>query len=509
MTSPALDTVAAARAARSRPPQSLPVALGQPVPVCVAYGDGIGPEIMEVTLAVLKAAGARLALEPVELGAKVYERGVSAGIDAGTWASLRRTRVLLKAPVTTPSAGGYKSLNVTLRKTLGMFANVRPCASYHPFVSTRHPGMNLVIVRENEEDLYAGIEHRPTRDVVECLKIVSVPGTERIVRYAFEYARAYGRRKVTCMTKDNIMKMTDGLFSSTFRRIGTEYPELEQEHMIIDVGTAMMADEPERFDVVVTPNLYGDILSDVAAQVAGSIGMAGSANIGRDAAMFEAIHGSAPAIARRNFANPSGLIQAAVMMLVHIGQNDVATTVQNAWLATIEDGLHTPDIWTRHGSGECVGTAEFAQAVINRIGRAPRRLAKVDYGEGTTASFALPGWTRADCRKELVGVDVFLDAADAAPEALATLLQPFAGQGFALQMITNRGVKVWPDGMPETFCTDHWRCRFVARGADPHVEHGEVVALLANLAAAGFDFVKTQNLYRYDGIPGYTLGHGQ
>jgi len=501
--------LASPQAARTAPPQRRPVAPGQPTPVCVAYGDGIGPEIMDATLRVLKAAGARLALEPIEIGAKVYQRGVSAGIDADAWAALRRTRVLLKAPITTPSGGGYKSLNVTLRKTLGLFANVRPCASYHPFVATRHPGMNLVIVRENEEDLYAGIEHRPTRDIVECLKIASVPGTERIVRYAFEYARAFGRRKVTCMTKDNIMKLTDGLFSGTFRRIGAEYPDLEQQHLIVDAGAAMLADEPERFDVVVTPNLYGDILSDVAAQVAGSIGMAGSANIGLHAAMFEAIHGSAPSIARRNFANPSGLIQAAVMMLVHIGQNDVATTVQNAWLATIEDGLHTPDIWTRHGSGECVGTAEFAQAVINRIGRAPKRLAAVDFGSGASASFALPAWTRASSQKDLVGVDVFLDAPDVAPESLASQLQPFAGQAFRLQMITNRGVKVWPDGFPETFCTDHWRCRFVARSDAAALEHGQVVALLANMAAAGFDFVKTQHLYRYDGAPGFTMGHGQ
>ena len=509
MNAPVAEFLASPRSAPASPPHASPVALALPVPVTVAHGDGIGPEIMAATLAILRAAGARLAPEPVELGARLYARGVTAGIDAAAWESLRRTRVLLKAPVSTPSGGGYKSLNVTLRKTLGLFANVRPCASYHPFVATRHPGMNVVIVRENEEDLYAGIEHRPTADVVECLKLVSVPGTERIVRYAFEYARAHGRRKVTCMTKDNIMKLTDGLFSSTFRRIGAEYPDLAQEHMIIDIGTAMMADEPERFDVVVTPNLYGDILSDVAAQVAGSVGMAGSANIGLHAAMFEAIHGSAPDIAGRGIANPSGLLQAAVMMLVHVGQNDVAGRVQNAWLATIEDGLHTPDIRTRHGSGECLGTGEFAQAVIDRIDRAPQRLASVNYGDGTTASFVLPAWSRVPVRKELVGVDVFLDAPGVAPDALGTLLQPFAGTAFSLQMITNRGVKVWPQGMPETFCTDHWRCRFVARAEGASTEHGEVVALLANLAAAGFDFVKTQHLYTYDGVPGYSLGHGQ
>jgi isocitrate dehydrogenase len=491
------------------PPALRPALLGQPVPVTVTYGDGIGPEIMTATLAVLKAAGARLALERVEMGASTYQRGHRAGIDPDAWDSIRRTKVLLKGPITTPQGTGYKSLNVTLRKTLGLFANVRPCVSYHPFVTTRHPGMDVVIVRENEEDLYAGIEHRPTADVVQCLKLVSVPGTERIIRYAFEYARAHGRRKVTCMTKDNIMKLTDGLFSATFHRIGAEYPDLAQEHLIIDIGTAMMADEPERFDVVVTPNLYGDILSDVAAQVAGSVGLAGSANIGQHAAMFEAIHGSAPAIAGRNIANPSGLMHAAIMMLLHVGQTDVATRVHNAWLATLEDGLHTPDIWTRHGSGECVGTAEFAEAVIDRLGTTPSRLRPVDYAEGTTASFVMPTYQRTPVHKTLVGVDVFLDAPDILPDALAHQLQPLAGTGFALQMITNRGVKVWPEGHPETFCTDHWRCRFVPRGGKQTVTHGQIVAMLADMAAAGFDFVKMEHLHSFDGQPGYSLGQGQ
>jgi len=507
MNAPVAEFLASSQT--SVPPALRPALLGQPVPVTVTYGDGIGPEIMTATLAVLKAAGARLALERVEMGAATYERGHRAGIDSDAWDSIRRTRVLLKGPITTPQGTGYKSLNVTLRKTLGLFANVRPCVSYHPFVATRHPGMDVVIVRENEEDLYAGIEHRPTADVVQCLKLVSVPGTERIIRYAFEYARAHGRRRVTCMTKDNIMKLTDGLFSGTFRRIGAEYPDIAQEHQIIDIGTAMMADEPERFDVVVTPNLYGDILSDVAAQVAGSVGLAGSANIGQHAAMFEAIHGSAPGIAGRNIANPSGLMHAAIMMLLHVGQTDVATRVHNAWLATLEDGLHTPDIWTRHGSGECVGTAEFAEAVIDRLGTAPSRLRPVDYAEGTTASFVMPAYQRTPVHKTLVGVDVFLDAPDIEPDALASQLQPVAGTGFTLQMITNRGVKVWPEGHPETFCTDHWRCRFVPRGGNQTVTHGQIVAMLAGMAAAGFDFVKMEHLHNFDGQPGYSLGQGQ
>ena len=313
--------------------------------ITVARGDGIGPEIMDATLTILNAAGAALDIEEIEIGEKTYLRGNSAGIEPAAWESLRRTRVFLKAPITTPQGGGFKSLNVTTRKVLGLYANVRPCSAYHPFVKTRHPKMDVVIIRENEEDLYAGIEHRQTDEVYQCLKLISRPGTEKIVRYAFEYAKAYNRKKVTCFTKDNIMKMTDGLFHRVFNEIGEEYPDIEKEHWIVDIGAAKLADSPELFDVIVMPNLYGDILSDVAAQISGSVGIAGSANIGDGFAMFEAIHGSAPRIAGMNKANPSGLLLGAVQMLVYIGQRDVAEKVHNAWLKTLEDGLHTYDIY--------------------------------------------------------------------------------------------------------------------------------------------------------------------
>ncbi len=287
--------------------------------ITIARGDGIGPEIMEATLRILDAAGAKLNYQEIEIGEKVYLSGESSGIAQTGWDSLRATKVFLKAPITTPQGGGFKSLNVTIRKGLGLYANVRPCKAYAPFVKTHHPKMDLVIVRENEEDLYAGIEHRQSDEVYQCLKLVSRPGCEKIVRYAFEYARANGRRKVTCLTKDNIMKLTDGLFRKVFHEIGAEYPEIAQDHMIIDIGAARVATRPEAFDVIVTPNLYGDIVSDIAAEVAGSVGLAGSANIGSHGAMFEAIHGSAPDIAGKDVANPSGLLQSAVMMLVHVG----------------------------------------------------------------------------------------------------------------------------------------------------------------------------------------------
>src|SRR5437588_2180210 len=343
--------------------------MSQTVPITVAHGDGIGPEIMAATLHILKEAKADIAIETIDIGEQVYLAGNSAGIEASSWDSLRRTKVFLKAPITTPQGGGFKSLNVTVRKTLGLYANVRPCVSYHPFIETKHPGMDVVIVRENEEDLYAGIEHRQTDQVVQCLKLISRPGSEKIVRYAFEYARRNSRKKVTCFTKDNIMKLTDGLFHKVFDEIAAQYPELENEHWIVDIGAAKLADTPESFDVIVMPNLYGDVLSDGAAQIAGSVGLAGSANIGENIAMFEAIHGSAPRRAGQNLANPSGLLLGAVMMLVHIDQSAIAERVHNAWLRTIEDGVHTYDMFKEGVSREKVGTKEFADAVVARLGQ--------------------------------------------------------------------------------------------------------------------------------------------
>src|SRR6266403_6246871 len=336
----------------------------QTVPITVAHGDGIGPEIMEATLHILKEAGAKLQIHKIDIGEKVYLAGNSSGIETRSWDSLRNTKVFLKAPITTPQGGGYKSLNVTVRKTFGLYANVRPCVSYHPFIETKHPGMDVVIVRENEEDLYAGIEYRQSDQVMACLKLISRPGSEKIVRYAFEYARTHNRKKVTCFTKDNIMKLTAGLFHKVFNEIAAEYPAIENEHWIVDIGAAKMADTPEAFDVIVMPNLYGDILSDVAAQIAGSVGLAGSANTGVKYAMFEAIHGSAPRRANLNMANPSGLLLGAVLMLVHIGQPDIAERVHNAWLKTIEDGVHTYDIFKEGVSQQKVGTKEFAEAVV-------------------------------------------------------------------------------------------------------------------------------------------------
>ncbi len=475
--------------------------------ITVAKGDGIGPEIMDATLEIILTAGAKIEIEEIEVGEKVYLSGNTSGIAKESWDVIRKNKIFLKAPITTPQGGGYKSLNVTTRKFLGLYSNVRPCKSMHPFVKTKHPIMDLVIIRENEEDLYAGIEHQQTDEVVQCLKLISRPGCEKIVRYAFEYAKQQGRKKVTCFTKDNIMKQTDGLFHKVFDEIAKEYPEIENEHWIIDIGAAKMADTPEAFDVIVMPNLYGDVLSDVAAQITGSVGLAGSANIGEECSMFEAIHGSAPRRAGQNLANPSGLLQGAIMMLNHIGQTAVAEKVQNAWLKTMEDGIHTYDIFKEGTSKQKVGTREFAKAVIANLGHKPSLLKPVSYANSSALN--LPKYKRKPAaKKELVGVDLFVHWTDNNPDELAKILHQLDKKEVKLSMITNRGIKVYPEGFKETFCTDHWRCRFKPT-ENNGLTKNDIVELMTNANAKNIDIIKTENLYNFDGVAGYSLGQGQ
>jgi len=475
--------------------------------ITIAKGDGIGPEIMDATLSILKAAGANLEYDEIQVGEKVYLSGNTSGIPSEAWDSIKQNKIFLKAPITTPQGGGYKSLNVTMRKSLGLFANVRPCISFHPYVSTKHPKMDMVIVRENEEDLYAGIEHQQTEDVVQCLKLISVSGSERIVRYAFEYAKANNRKKVTCFSKDNIMKQTDGLFHRVFDDIAKEYPEIETDHWIVDIGSAKVANHPEMFDVIVMPNLYGDVVSDIAAEISGSVGLGGSSNIGESVAMFEAIHGSAPDIAGKNIANPSGLLNGAIMMLHHIGESETATKIQNAWLKTLEEGKHTADIYSADLTTEKLGTKEFAEAVIANLGNEPSVLKVQNQADVKPVNVPVVRF-KASKKKELLGVDIFADA-EMSPDALAEQLKAGSeGSPMELLMITNRGVKVWPNGFEETFCTNHWRCRFMM--TDESVIQGDqIIELMTLLNKAGIDIIKSENLYQFDGVKSFSLGQGQ
>ncbi len=482
----------------------------QITPITVAYGDGIGPEIMEATLKILKDADARISIDVIEVGKKIYELGHSSGISDESWEVIKRNKILLKSPITTPQGGGYKSLNVTMRKALGLYSNVRPCVSFHPFVKTNHPKLDVVVVRENEEDLYVGVEYRPTHNMYESLKLISRTGSEKIIRYAFEYAVKYGRKKVTCFVKDNIMKLSDGIFHKVFDEIAKEYPSIKNDTYIVDIGAARLANRPEDFDVIVTTNLYGDVISDIVAETSGSVGLAGSANIGNDFAMFEAIHGSAPDIAGKQIANPSGLLNGAIMMLVHIGQADVATKIHNAWLKTIEEGIHTSDIFTKENSKQKVSTMEFAEAVCARLGQKPSIMPAVQYSAEDasgqkTHQFSL----KKSEKRTLVGIDVYVcHDMENANEVAAKINEFTQNCDLGLQAIISKGLKVWPEGNNGKILSDHWCLRFAPKNTEKVTNKQEILKLLGKIVDADLDFIKTELLWGYDGIPGFSMPQG-
>jgi len=488
------------------------------VPITVAYGDGIGPEITQAVLNILKNAQARIRVETIEVGHKLYEKGYSSGITQDSWDSLERTRVILKGPITTPEGKGYKSLNVTLRKALGLYANIRPVRAYTPFVSSLHPQMDIVIIRENEEDLYAGIEYRHSHNMRESVRLISETGCRKIINYAFDYAIKNGRRKVSCFTKANIMKISDGLFLQIFNEIAVKYPQIESNHYLIDIATAKLATKPELFDVIVTSNLFGDIISDVAAEISGSVGLAGSANIGADYALFEAVHGSAPDIAGMDIADPSGLLNAAIMMLVHIGQSDIACLIENAWKVTLEDGIHTANFFNADSSISKVGTQEFARAVSERLGRVPTELTPAKYdSEYATNSAKLDKATAAEPIKidytqvkKLVGFDIFLQMDARSADMVAHKILPLtqSQEMFRLQTIASKGLVLWPRYDEYLLESDHWCCRFIA--SEPAaLSHYSIASFLAVLAENKIDFIKIENLYSYDGQRGYSLAQGE
>jgi len=489
--------------------------------ITIAYGDGIGPEIMESTIEILKSAKADINFNIIEVGKNIYEKGFDSGIMPSAWQELDNTRVLLKAPITTPQGGGYKSLNVTMRKKLGLYANIRPVSSFYPFVKTNFPTMDVVIVRENEEDLYTGIEHRQTYNSYQCLKTITRDGCEKIIRYAFEYAVKNNRKKVSCFSKDNIMKMTDGIFHKVFDEIAKEYPQITNDHYIIDIGTARLAAKPEIFDVIVTSNLYGDIISDVVAEVSGSVGLAGSANIGANHAMFEAIHGSAPDIAGKNIANPTGLIQAAVMMLIHIGQNEVASTIRNALYKTIEDGIHTADIYNEKTSAKKVGTKEFTQYVINNLGQTPTKLPKADF-KAIASSSNNKISNQTIIEKKLIGFDLFIDwNKDFA--SLLEILKSMESEVFEVKAISQKGLLFWPlldIHMMPTFQNSPVVLRFIGKGIvgksstkvinqNRTISQQDIIEMLKILNDKSFDFIKYEGLYHFNGEAGYSAIQGE
>ena len=471
--------------------------------ITVAYGDGIGPEIMESVLKILSHAKAGLEIETIEIGEKIYKKGFSSGISDDVWEVIKRNKVLLKAPITTPLGKGYKSLNVTFRRTLELFANIRPSLSYYPFVG-KFKNMDVVIVRENEEDLYSGIEYRITQNSTMAMKLLSTSGCEKIIRYAFEYARINKRNKVTCVTKSNILKITDGCFQEIFLKIAPEYPNIKAEHMLVDIASAKLANNPENFDVVVTLNLYGDIISDIASEVSGSVGLAGSANIGKEYAMFEAVHGSAPDIAGKNIANPSGLLNSSIMMLKHLGKNIEAEMIYNAWLKTIEEGLHTADMFNPEKSKKKLSTSEFTQAVIDNFDKKPNLLAS-KFQSATNEKISIKETLSSNEKTELIGTDVFIKTQFTSE--LIDKLQKL-DDVLKLHMVSSRGLLIWPKTLTNAE-VDFYRFRFLKVKKEHKISQKDILTLYRKIVELDLDILSIINLCSYDDNIGFSLAQGE
>ena len=471
--------------------------------ITVAYGDGIGPEIMESVLKILSNAKTGLEIETIEIGEKIYKKGFSSGISDDVWEVIKRNKVLLKAPITTPLGKGYKSLNVTFRRTLELFANIRPSLSYYPYVG-KFKNMDVVIVRENEEDLYSGIEYRITQNSTMAIKLLSTSGCEKIIRYAFEYARINKRNKVTCVTKSNILKITDGCFQEIFLKIAPEYPNIKAEHMLVDIASAKLANNPENFDVVVTLNLYGDIISDIASEVSGSVGLAGSANIGKEYAMFEAVHGSAPDIAGKNIANPSGLLNSAIMMLKHLGKNNEAEMIYNAWLKTIEEGLHTADMFNPEKSKKRLSTSEFTQAVIDNFDKKPNLLVS-KFQSATNEKISINETLSSNEKTELIGTDIFIKTQFTSE--LISKLQKL-DDVLKLHMVSSRGLLIWPKTLTNAE-VDFYRFRFLKAKKEHKISQSDILTLYRKIVELDLDILSIINLCSYDDNIGFSLAQGE
>lgn len=473
-------------------------------PVVVLPGDGIGPEIVAATLRVVGAAYPRIDWMYFEAGAEVFRKGLASGVPRETIDAIAKTGVVLKGPLETPVGYGEKSANVTLRKLFELYGNLRPVREL-PGLRTPYSGrgIDLVILRENVEDLYAGIEHMQTPGVAQCLKLISRKGSEKITRLAFELARAEGRGSVHCATKANIMKLTEGLFKKTFEEVAEEYEEISARHIVIDNCAHRLVMNPESFDVIVTSNMNGDILSDLAAGLVGGLGLVPSANIGERVAMFEAVHGSAPDIAGRGVANPTALMLSAVMMLRHIGAFEAAENIEHALFVTLEEGrCLTADITRSHSP---VTTDRFSDEVIANLGRRSASLRPRTYD----ALVLRPDLNGADVSidRHLDGVDIFIEW-DAEAETLGHRLADAArGTPFKLEMISNRGMKVFPANGGQTDMVDHWRCRFVAVNGGG-VEDDSILELLRRIGAE-YRWMHVEKLQRFDGRAGYSRAQGE
>lgn len=474
--------------------------------VTLIPGDGVGPECVEATQRIFEAAGAAVCWEERHAGARVFKQGIASGVPAETIESVGRTRVVLKGPLETPVGYGEKSANVTLRKLFETYGNIRPIREL-PGVPTPYSGrgIDLVVVRENVEDLYAGIEHMQTPGVAQCLKLISRKGCEKIVRLGFELARAEGRKKVACATKSNIMKLTEGMLKRTFEEISPEYPDLESWHVVIDNCAHQLVKRPEQYEVIVTTNMNGDIISDLTSALVGGLGFAPSANLGNEVAIFEAVHGSAPKYAGKNVINPTAVLLSGVMMLRHIGEFETATRIEQALLVTLEEGrVRTGDVI---GYDRGAGTTAFTDAIIANLGRVPQHTPVRSHRPINLPAGDLTAGV-APASRRVIGVDVFVESPLSADELGRSLEQIAANTPLRLKMVSNRGTKVFPSVGAMTDCVDHWRCRFVLRDSAGELGDAQLLDLVSRIGGR-HRWMHLEKLQEFDGHEAFTKAQGE
>jgi isocitrate dehydrogenase len=477
--------------------------------VTLIPGDGVGPECIDATVKIIDAAGVKLAWEERHAGERVFKQGVQSGVLPETIESVRQTRVVLKGPLGTPVGYGEKSANVTLRKLFETYGNIRPVREL-PGVTTPYSGrgIDLVVVRENVEDLYAGIEHMETPGVAQCLKVISRKGCEKIARLAFEFARAEGRKSVACATKSNIMKMTEGMLKRTFEAVAKEYPDIQSWHVIVDNCAHQLVKKPEQFDVIVTTNMNGDILSDLTSALIGGLGFAPSANLGSDVAIFEAVHGSAPKYAGKNVINPTAVLGSAIMMLRYLGEFAAAAAIENALLFTLEEGkVRTGDV-VGYDSGKNASTSDYAKAIIGNLGKKPAKWKVREYQPIKMPQVAgAPDFVKAKARR-VVGLDVFVES-NLAPDALGKSLEAAVnGSPVRLKGIANRGTLVYPPTGSITDCVDAYVARLVARDDKGDLSDAQVFDALQRVAGQ-HKWTHVEKLNEFDGAAGFTKAQGE
>jgi isocitrate dehydrogenase (NAD+) len=469
--------------------------------VTLIRGDGIGPEITESVVQVFEAAGVPIEWEEAYAGLDCYEK-YGDPLPKATLESIRRNRVALKGPTTTPIGTGHRSINVAIRKAFDLFANVRPTRSL-PGIPSRYSNVDIILVRENIEDTYAGVEYWQTPDVTESLRIITRPGSLMVIQYAFALARRLKRRKITCVHKANIHKTTDGLFLQVFREVARDYPELEADDILIDNACLQLVTQPERFDVMILPNLFGDIVSDLCAGLVGGLGVAPGGNIGNGYAVFEAVHGSAPDIAGKGIANPTAILLSAIQMLHHLGLHEDAERIETALRYTLVSGIKTRDL------GGNATTREFTLAVISHLPAASKHhtLSPLDkreesWGEGGFAStepfkMSLPSpASTEEAGWQTVGIDLFLHSTcpPRLPERLGAL---------RLVAVSNRGVPL-PQTLggehPDRYLLNWYRARYLAE----HALSEEQVSECLRSLPLELHWTTLQRLYAHNGKPLYS-----